>query len=122
MLLLVTASNALAEWREVGTDPTIATTTYADPSSIRRVGNVASLWHLYDLKFPQQLNGKQYRSLEQKREFDCKNRTTRSLEASVYEGNMGRGIRISTESGPNETRPVIPGTPIAYLLAIACTQ
>lgn len=122
LVLLTVPNNSQAEWREVGKDAAHATTTYADPASIRRSGSTATLLHLYDFKTPQTAAGKQFSSLKQQREFDCKKKITRSLQTSAFAGNMGGGSIIANEPGASDWRPIIPETPNASLMYIACTQ
>jgi len=48
MLLAVASSSAAAGWVEVNSDETV--TVYADPATVRRAGNRATMWVLYDYK------------------------------------------------------------------------
>lgn len=122
MLLAFVSSSAMAEWREVGKDAAHATTVYADPTSIRRDGSTAALLHLYDFRTPQTAARKQYSSLKQQREFDCKRKISRSIQTYAFSGNMGNGAIVANEPGDADWRPVVPETPIAYLMFIACTK
>ena len=115
------SSSAMVEWREVGKDKAHAITTYADPASIRRSGGTAVILHLYDFRTPQTTAGKQYRSVKQRREFDCKKKISRSTKTSVFAGNMGSGMMVENV-GAGDWSSVIQETPIAYLMYIACTQ
>ena len=121
VLLAFVSSSASAEWREVGKDAEHMTTAFADPASIRRSGNMAAILHLYDFRTPQTRDGKQYNSFTQQREFDCKKKISRSMKTSVFAGNMGSGMMVENV-GAGDWSSVIPETPIAYLMYIACTQ
>jgi hypothetical protein len=114
--LIIVCSNALAEWREVGVDATQQTTTYADPSTIRKTGDRVKMWHLFDLKRTTET----YKSLKVQSEYDCKQKQSRSLYTSAHKGNMGKGDVIGVESDHGKWKPIPLGSPKEYLFYIAC--
>jgi hypothetical protein len=46
LLLAVVSNSAVAEWVQVGGNETAI--TYADPATIRKAGNVVTMWRLLD--------------------------------------------------------------------------
>ncbi len=48
MLLAVVCSNAEADWVEVNRDE--ISTIYADPTTIRRAGDIVKMWSVFDYK------------------------------------------------------------------------
>lgn len=118
MLLAIVSGNALAEWREVGVDASQQTTTYADPSTIRKAGNMVQMWHLFDLKKTTET----YMSLKVQSEYDCIQKRSRSLYTSAHKENMGNGEVVGIESDPGDWRPIPLGSPKEYLFYIACRR
>lgn len=111
MLLLAAASgNAMAEWVFVSGDK--ATKGYADPETIRKAGNIAKMWTLYNF---------QNHSSKLHEEFDCKEEQTRQLYAVYYKGQMGSGnLWPPPAVDPLDWRPVIPGTIGQDMWKLAC--
>jgi hypothetical protein len=88
-MLAVVSSSAMAEWVEVGTNDyaaSIETTAYADPTSIRKVGDIVKMRSRVDYKPVEMVDGKKQKSIIAKAisvewsqgESDCKNRQFRA--------------------------------------------
>ncbi len=84
LILAVMSSSAMAEWVEVGTNDyyaSIETTAYADPTSIRKVGDIVKMRSRVDYKPVEMVDGKKQKSIIAKAisvewsqgEYDCKN-------------------------------------------------
>ena len=119
MLLAVVSSSAAADWVYLGGNDTI--TFYADPTTIRKAGNVVKLWNLFDLKTAQLVNGKRYMSTKGQTEYDCKEERTRELYASFHSGNMARGEIVELASNmASSWTPVAPRSISEDLWKFAC--
>jgi hypothetical protein len=119
MLLAVVSSSALAEWAEVFRDE--AVTVYTDPATIRKAGNRATMWVLYDYKSVQSSNSsKPYRSSRKQSEYDCKEEQSRILSLTAHSGNMAEVDTVFSLSKPEEWEPVRPSSLAELMWKIAC--
>ena len=119
MLLSVVSSSALGDWVEVGSND--VSTTYADPATIRRAGNMVQMWHLLDYAKARGIEGiKPYLSVKMQDEYDCKQERARTLSLSLHSGNMGEGEALGSSIDPGNWRPVPPDTLVETLREFAC--
>lgn len=82
--------NEKAGWRKVVEDGT--RTVYAGTSPLEKSGDKATIVAMVDLRKASTLSdGKEFLSWETQYEFDCKQRRSRIVAASMYSGNMGEG-------------------------------
>ncbi len=83
-MLAIVSSSAIAEWVEVGTNDyhaSIEITAYADPTSIRKVGDIVKMRTRVGYKPVEMVDGKKQKSIIAKAisvewsqgEYDCKN-------------------------------------------------
>jgi len=117
LLLAVVSSSAMAEWVKVSEDKLV--TAYADPSTIRKLGDKVKMWALWDYSTAQEGDSKPYMSTRVQKEFNCKEETTRQIYASAFTDNMGRGDLINNEGG-REWEPIAPRTHDEALWKFAC--
>lgn len=132
MLLAVVGSSAAADWADWVVDKSNwpewnvvdageAIVIYADTTTIRKVGNIAQMWNLFDFKIAKALGGsKQSMSFKKEQEYDCNKQQARTLYISWHAGHMGGGEIIGSESTPSAWRPVLLGTSLERLWRIAC--
>lgn len=121
MLLLSVASNsAMAEWKEVGSNE--STAIYVDPASVKRAGNMATMWHLTDFKTPQKDMGEKYLSAKDQNEYDCKEMKSRRRAASQHSENMGKGKLVYSDSYTTRWKPVPPDSGVEILWKFACVK
>jgi hypothetical protein len=79
LLLAIVSSSVMAEWVEVGT--TDSYLVYADPTSIRKVGDIVKMRTRVDYKPVEMVDGKKQKTIIAKAisvawsqgEYDCKN-------------------------------------------------
>jgi hypothetical protein len=102
IILAVMSSSAMAEWVEVGSSyidyASMKTTAYADPASIRKVGDIVKMRTRVDYKPVEMVDGKKQKTIIAKAisvawsqgEYDCKN--------------------IQSREGSFEWTPVSPGS------------
>jgi hypothetical protein len=53
--MLVVSTSAIAEWVAIGETEEKDLTVYADPTTIRKTGNIVKMWSLDDHKMAQKL-------------------------------------------------------------------
>jgi hypothetical protein len=107
-LMLLSSSPAYAEWVAVGGNDQIGMTTYADPGTIRRKGDLVKIWQLNDFKTVQTVEGNSFLSTKKQREFNCAEERTRILAATQFSGNMGTGEVVWRNANEQKWEPVVP--------------
>jgi len=117
LLLAIVSSSAMAEWVKVSEDKLV--TAYADPTTIRKLGDKVKMWVMWDHLTAKVVNSKPHMSTRVQKEFNCKEETTRQIYASAFTDNMGRGDLINNEGG-REWEPVAPRTHDEALWKFAC--
>lgn len=120
MLLTAVSSSAMAEWKAVGSNE--STTIYIDLSTIKKVGNMALMWHLTDYKTPQKDMGDKYLSEKNQNEYDCKEEKLRRRAFSEHSENMGKGRIVYSDSYTSRWKPVPPDSGIEILWKFACNK
>ena len=93
-LLFLSAVPAYAEWVPVEKNNESAgrLTVYVDPNTIRREGNLVTLWQLIDFKTMQGgRSPSRFSSTKTQKQFDCAEARTRLLRATDFWGHMGTG-------------------------------
>ena len=122
MLLATVSASALAEvWIEISrSDDYLA---YADPSSVRRNGDLVKMWSMFDYKNPQPgIPGKTYLSTRRHFEYDCKRGRARALAVSSHAAREGKGDALAAASVKYDWRAVVPESADDYLLKFACKK
>ena len=117
MLLAVVSSSAMAEWVKVSEDKLV--TAYADPTTIRKLGDKVKMWVMWDHLTAKVVNSKPHMSTRVQKEFNCKEETTRQIYATTFSGNMLEGNKIDTQGG-RDWEPVAPRTHDEALWKFAC--
>ena len=121
-LMLLSGSPAHAEWVTVGGNDQIGMTTYADPGTIRREGNLVKMWILFDFRTTQTTAGHLMLSIKGQEEYDCDGKRRRALTFSDFSGNMGGGKEISSSSGEGTWVPVVSEGFVQTLWEFACAK
>ena len=121
-LLVLSSGPVYAEWVLVSGDDTAGLAVYVDSSTVRRNGNLAKMWQLYDYKTVQTVAGDSFLSIKRFNEYDCTEERTRMLGYTWFSGNMGNGnvVYSTTEQLPWE--PVVPRTINRSLWKVACSK
>jgi len=97
LLLAVVSSSAMAEWVKVSEDKLV--TAYADPTTIRKLGDKVKMWALWDYSTAQEGDSKPYMSVRIQNEYNCKEETVRQIYATTFSGNMAEGNTINSQGG-----------------------
>ena len=112
LMLLMTATAASAEWmRSGGNDRLIQ---YVDIATIRRNGNFVKMWHLTDFNTVQTTDGASYLSQKSQQEYDCKEEKSRILAFSWFDGQMGKGKVVYSDSSLASGYPFNQRAPANY--------
>src|SRR5215510_11290841 len=107
-LLVLSSGLANTEWVKVGGNDQIGMTTYVDPATIRRKGDLVMMWQLNDFKTVQTVEDHSFLSTKKQREFNCAGERTRILAATQFSGNMGNGQVVWNNSTEQNWEPVVP--------------
>jgi len=123
-LLFLSSVPAYAEWVVVEKDYLLPglQTVYMDPGSIRREGNMVTMWQLIDFKW-RQGNGRgahRFSSTESHKEFDCAEKRIRFLVFTEFSRHMGTGIAANGYVDTDNWLPVEPESINQALWEVAC--
>ena len=119
-LLALSSGPVYAEWISVGGNDPIGMTTYVDPDTIRRKGNLVKMWQLNDFKTVQTVEENSFLSAKKQREFNCAEERTRILAATQFSGNMGTGRVVWVNSDEQKWEPIVPESIAQTLWEFAC--
>jgi hypothetical protein len=122
ILLFLSSGPAYAEWVEVVGAGHDQYTLYADPTTVRRKGNMVKMWELSDYKTIQASAGKSYLSYKGQNEYNCTEEQMRILARAEYSGSMGAGETVDSNTDPGKWFPVMPGTVSQALWELACNK
>lgn len=121
-LLVLSSGPVYAGWELTSGDDETGLTVYVDPGSIRRKGNVAKMWQLYDYKTVQTVAGDSLLSFKRYNEYDCTEERTRMLGYTWFSGNMGSGKVIYSTTDVQQWEPVVSRTINRTLWKVACSK
>jgi hypothetical protein len=121
-LLILGSGAAYAGWVLTSGDDGAGLTVYVDPDSIRRNGNLAKMWQLYDYKSVQTVAGDSLLSIKRYNEFDCAEERTRMRAYTWFAGNMGTGKVVYSTTDEQQWEPVVPRSINHTLLKAACKK
>lgn len=121
-LLALSSGPAYAEWVLTSGDDEAGLAVYVDPGTIRREGNLAKMWQLYDYKTVQTVAGDSLLSMKRFNEYDCTDARTRTLGYTWFSGNMGSGNVVYSTPEVQQWEPVVPRTINRTLWNVACKK
>lgn len=101
---------------------------YYDPKTIRRDGDLVTLWQLIDYKWMQgnapfgmfMMSPHRFFSTKTHKEFDCAHNTVRLLASSEFSQHMGTGTQNAVLVEQGYGQPVEPGSINQALWEVAC--
>ncbi|MFO0701408.1 MAG: hypothetical protein U0236_19480 [Nitrospira sp.] len=99
-----------------------------DPTTIRRDGDLVTLWQLVDYKMMQgnapfgmfMMSPHRFFSTKTHKEFDCTHKTVRLLASSEFSQHMGRGTHNAVLVEQGDGQPVKPSSINQVLWEVAC--
>ena len=121
-LLTLSSAPAYGEWVEVSVNVETGEKVYVDPDTIRRKGDIAEMWVLYDNKTAQPAVGHAYLSKKVQNEYNCAEAMKRMVSVKEFSGHMGSGEVVHMNSSLFSTATWMP-TRIGLgetLLKVAC--
>ncbi len=123
-LLFLSTVPAYAEWVAVEKDylsPGLQT-VYVDPDTIRRDGNLVTMWQLIDFKWMQgnPRGPTRFVSSEAHKQFDCAEQRLRLLAFTEFSRHMGTGIPADGYVDTGNWLPVEPESINQALWEVAC--
>jgi hypothetical protein len=118
LLILLFAHPAWAEWVRYDQSPLVS--SYYDPTTVKKSGNMVRVWVLTDLVA--RLDGQWSRRAL--KEFDCKEKRNRTLQQTSFSGAMMSGEIDSKYSfvRAGEWKDISSGSPRATLREIVCSS
>ncbi|MDP1550359.1 MAG: hypothetical protein Q8L97_09400 [Nitrosomonas sp.] len=123
LALTFVSTSTMAEWTRVGeSDKKGGYTAYAGLASIRKAGDKAKMWTLFDYKVVQKASGVEFLSEKIRREYDCKEKQMRVLAYSLFGWNMESGDLIRSYSQPQKWAAVKPGSIDEMEWKVACGE
>ena len=120
ILMTCVSGNAVAAWVKVLGG--IYFDSYVDPATIRRAGNIVTMWTLRNYKTTEVLGSKKYLSTRLQYEFDCKQEHFRTLYATFHSGPMADGDVIYSALAPDKWAPIPPESVIEVQRKFACSK
>ncbi len=101
-LLTMFSTGAMAEWTYLTSNEDKTRDIYIDKATIRKQGNVAKMWVVFDHKSPRKAaGGESYSSEKSFTEYDCVEIRRSLLSTIYYSDNMGKGEAVLTEQYDN---------------------
>ncbi len=123
-LLVLSSGPVYAEWVAVEKDYLLPgkLTVYVDPDTIRREGNLVTLWQLTDFVWMQgsRKGFSRFLSTTTHKQFDCVTRRLRLLVFTVFSRRMGTGIPAAGYVDEGTWLPVEPESLNHALWEVAC--
>ena len=122
ILLALSSAPAYGEWVEVSVNVETGEKVYVDPDTIRRRGDIAEMWVLYDNKTAQPAVGHAYLSKTVQNEYHCAEAMKRMVSVKEFSGHMGSGEVLHMNSSLFSTARWMP-TRVGLgetLLKVAC--
>ena len=114
-----------AEWVNVSSKAEIGLTVYTayvNTDSIRRKGNVVTLWALFDYMTIQSIVGGPWLSSKTRRQYDCVEEKVQLLGYMTFTGNMGSGEAVYSNSEQSRWEPIAPDSIDRKLWDIVCSR
>lgn len=121
-LLTLSSGAAYAGWVLTSGDDEAGLTVYVDPGSIRRNGNLAKMWQLFDYKTVQTVAGDSLLSIKRFNEYDCTEESTRLLGYTWFSGNMGTGKVVYSTAEKLQWELATPRSINHTLWKVACSK
>lgn len=113
-----------AEWVAVEKDYLLPglQTVYIDPDTIRREGNLVTMWQLIDFKWMQgnPRGPTRFLSTKTHKQFDCAEKRVRFLAFTDFSRGMGTGIAANEYVDKDNWLPVEPESISQALWEVAC--
>ena len=114
-LLLAVAAAPAARWIEIAESSDEDVTVMYDPITLRREGDVVTVWALYDFAPDER---RRYQEARVQSQFDCRRRLSRELFSVVYDA-AGQQTDRPARKGAG-FKPVVPDTTGESIMIHVC--
>lgn len=121
ILLLLNTVPSHAEWTWIDKGKP-GMTIYVNSDTIRRNGNLAKMWELFDFETAEQMAGIPHLSFKTHSEYDCTEGRTRWLGSTFFSGNMGYGKVVYSNYAQEKWKAVPPESVYYDLWTYACSK
>ena len=121
-IIMLGSGPVYAEWVLTSGDDEVGLKVYVDPESIRRKGNLAKMWQLYDYKTVQTVAGDSLLSFQRHNEYNCAEPRSRMLAYTWFSSNMGRGRVVYKTTEEQQWERIISGSIDQTLWKVACNK
>ena len=113
------SGSVMADWDKVYSNDKLI--VFADPSSIRRKGNIVKVSTLFDFKAENTYSdGSLYMSIMRETEFNCKDNLQRMVSYSIHSGKMGKGRLVDSGTSPQDWKQVSKANIALDMKTFAC--
>lgn len=116
--LLLACTSAQAAWNLVTSNEEAS--VYAEISAISKSGDTVKMLDITDFKH--KIAGVNYASVKSVREYDCKDKKSRTLSYSTMSKNMAGGLVVNKSDFARDWSPVFSGGVVGALWASACAK
>lgn len=106
VLALLLSSGAFAQWSLLGRNENLR--IYLADSEIRRNGDIAQMWQMYDYVIAQWIGNRVIYSVRNLVEYDCAGKRSRTIAGAAYSEQMGRGTVVASEEAGNAEWAEVP--------------
>ena len=126
-LLLLSSGSAYGEWVvvEKPNRESVTQTVYVDPDTIRREGNLVTIWLLIDFDKgvgPLGHGPRSFFSTKTSKQFDCANKRLRWMAYTEFSGHMGAGLAANKGVDKDNWYPVETVSLDHALWEVACAK
>ena len=126
IFLFVNSLPAYAEWVAVEKDYLLPglQTVYVDPESIRREGDLVTIWQLIDFKWMQgnPRGPQRFLSTKTQKQFDCADKRVRLLAFTEFSWGMGTGMPRDGHVDKDRWLPIEAESMNHALWEVACSN
>lgn len=126
LILLVYSANIFAVWSNVVKllDGDMATyADYADLQNIKQNEKIIRMWSLFDYRTVQQVKPYKYLSEVTYDEYNCEEKTYKTLDLYWFSKHMGQGKVVYSRDGlENKPHRIMPSTMYQALLYRVCEK
>ncbi len=92
IFLILSSEPVYAKWVSVSANNP-GETMYVEPGTIRRTGDMVTMWALYDFRTIQSVLSISFMSRESQREYDCIGERTRRITLTYFSGERWGAVR-----------------------------
>jgi hypothetical protein len=118
LLLVAMSTGVMAESVQYDYEATFV--AYADLSTIRKKGKMATMWVMITYTEPRVTAGTSHHSVKFHEEYDCAEGRSRPVATVAYSLAHGEGGVVFSDTEPSAWSPVVPGTRSELVWRIAC--